>query len=291
MDSITREVVKTKIKSYKGTGFQDILDRILLSIHGERGFQRVKQKRDRGSDGIINGDTVIAAYSPESYSLKNFKKKASSDYKSYDKNWASTHKNWQVFTNLEATAEMILHVDALKSGSPIICIESLLSLVAKQTWTVKQLIFKALEIPDMYLTNDLVSTAIEDLIQLSDKNTEFQPYDKPSYISDKIQLNVSEENQSSFMDEYEECLAKFSIIKHIVKDKSQNDISAIRSKVRSTYLGLSGSFESKLNTMVEVLCGGKKNDDLYRMNMRVVMIYFFEQCLYGIKTRSEVAND
>lgn len=291
MDSITREIVKTKIKSYKGIGFQDILDKILLSIHGEADFQRIKQKKDGGSDGILNGTTVIAAYAPEVYSLRDFKKKTSSDFKAYNNNWSSSHPNWQVFTNLEATAQMVQHVDSLKDGSPIICIEALLSLISKQTWTIKQLIFKVLEIPDTYLTNDVVSTAIEDLIQLSDYDNEFQPYDKPSYISDKIQLNVSEDNQATFMDEYEECLSKFSTINHILKSKSQHDISAIRSKVRSTFLSLSGTFELKLATMVETLCGAKKNDDLYYMNMRVLMVYFFEQCLYGAKTEAEIGND
>lgn len=291
MDNIAREIVKTKLKGFKATGFQDAMDRIFLSIYGEEGFQRVKQKKDGGSDGIINGDTIVAAYSPETYSLRDFKRKISSDFDSYGKNWSSTHPKWKVVTNLEATAQMIQHVDYLKSGSPILCIEGLLELISKQTWTIKQSIFKALNIPDMYLANDVVFTVIEDLIQLSEKQNDFQPYEKPAYIEDKVQLNIGNENQAAFMNEYEDCLALFSTIQYVIKGRPQNDIAAIRSKIRSTYSGLTGTFETKLNVLVDTLCKEKVNDDFYRMNMRVVMIYFFEQCLYGVKTKMELSND
>lgn len=75
MDNILREIIKTKLVSLKGTAFQDGMDRVYLCIHGSTEFQRVKQKRDGGSDGILNGDTVLAAYAPEKYSLADFKKK------------------------------------------------------------------------------------------------------------------------------------------------------------------------------------------------------------------------
>ena len=75
MDNIVREVLKTKIMGLKATAFQDALDRIYLCIYGEENFQRVKQKHDGGSDGILNGETVLAAYAPEKYNLNDFKKK------------------------------------------------------------------------------------------------------------------------------------------------------------------------------------------------------------------------
>lgn len=117
MDNILREIVKTKIVSLKGTAFQDALDRIYACIYGDQSFQRVKQKKDGGSGGIINGSAVLAAYAPESYRLRDFKKKIGADYSSYTNNWSDTHSGWQVVTNLESTAQMIKYVNELKTGA------------------------------------------------------------------------------------------------------------------------------------------------------------------------------
>lgn len=288
MDNILREVLRVKIRGLKATAFQDALDRINLCIHGEGGFQRVKQKHDGGSDGIINGDTILAVYAPEKYNLTDFKKKIGDDFKSYTANWKSTHSKWIVVTNLEATAQMIKFVNELKAGASVLCIEGLLQKIDKQTWTVKTAIFRALDIPDYYLTNDVISTVIEDLIQLSTQDEPFEPYEKPAYIQDKIELNASVEHVAAFMDEYEESLAVFPIISSVVKSRSQGSIAAIRNKVRSTYTSLSGSFEQKFNVLVDNMCQRKSQDDYYTYNMRIVMLYFFEQCLFGKKPKSEV---
>ncbi len=291
MDNILREVLKTRIKGLKATAFQDALDRIFLCIYGENDFQRVKQKHDGGSDGIVKNATILAAYAPEIYSLNNFKKKIKEDFESYKNNWESTHNKWQVVTNLESTAKMIKFVNDLKDGSTIICIERLLQKIADQTWTVKKAIFHALDIPEHYITYDVISTVIEDLIQISGQEEPFKPYEKPAYIQDKIELNVSLEHQPSFVDEYEESLAIFPRVASVIKSKSQDSVAAIRSKVRSTFTSLSGSFEQRLNQLVDVMSEGKSRDDYYRCNMRVIMIYFFEQCLIGIKPKSEANDD
>lgn len=290
MDNIVREIVKTKITSLKGTYFQDAMDRIYLCIYGEGNFQRVKQKKDGGSDGILHNTTILAAYAPEKYSLADFKKKVGGDFSSYTDNWASTHNGWCVVTNLESTAQMIKHVHSLKVDAHIVCIETLLQLISSQTWTIKLSIFRALDISERYIVNDVISQVIEDLIQISDKSSSFDPYEKPAYIDDKISLNVSDENKNTFLDEYEESLALFSIISNVIKSRPQQSVSAIRSKIRSTFTSLTGSFEKKFNDMVSILAQEKTSDDFYSHNLRVVLLYFFEQCLYGAKPKSEIEN-
>lgn len=291
MDNILREIVKTKITSFKGTGFQDSIDRIYLCIYGGKEFQRVKQKNDGGSDGILKGTTILAAYAPEKYVLNDFKKKIGADFISYTKNWSSTHNGWVVVTNLESTAQMIKYVENLKNDSRIICIQALLQLIAEQTWTTKLSIFRALDISERYITNDVISTVIEDLIKLSDEGATFKPYEKPAYIRDKISLNVSDENRDAFIDEYEESLAIFPIVSYVIKSRDQASVSALRSKIRASYLSLTGAFEARMNELVGLFAQDKSTDDFYRLNMRVVMLYFFEQCLYGIKPESETSND
>ena len=290
MDNISREILKVKIAGYKVTGFQDALDRVFLCVYGDS-FQRIKQKRDAGSDGILHGKTILAAYSPETYSLRDFKKKIAGDFDSYNNNWASTHNEWTVVTNLELTTSMHQYVKSLKYNAQIICIESLLELILRQTWTVKLAIFRALDIPDYYINNDVISTIIEDLIQVSEEGKVISPYTKPAYITDKIGLNTSQEHREAFIDEYEESLSSFSIIAHIVKNRRQPSVAALRNKIRSSFIALSGSFEAKLVQLANILAQNKSIDDFYMYNLRVVLIYFFEQCLFGIKSKSEVLND
>jgi hypothetical protein len=57
--------------------------------------------------------------------------------------------------------------------------------------------------------------------------------------------------------------------------------------VRITYSELSGVFLDKLILMVNHLSGSKVVDEYYTYHMRVVLIYFFEQCLFGKKTEEE----
>jgi hypothetical protein len=292
LDNINRDILKVKLNSFKGTAFQDAMDRVFSCIYGDN-FQRIKQKRDAGSDGILFGQTILAGYSPENYSLRDYKKKILGDFKSYQKNWATSHQGWQVVTNLELTSQMLQYTKELKADAEIVCIEKLLALILSQTWTVKLSIFRALDIPDNYINNDVVATIIEDLIQMTDEGSDFSPYTKPLYIKDKIDLNLSPENREIFLDEYEEYLSSFPAIAHVVKNRSQTSILALRSKIRTTYISLSGTFETKLNNLTIGLAQNKSQDDFYVHFLRIVLIYFFEQCLFGAKSTSEleVEND
>ncbi|KEI71414.1 hypothetical protein [Endozoicomonas elysicola] len=286
MDNIARSVLRDKIKSLKATYFQDGLDKIFLVIYEDR-FTRIKQKHDQGSDGIIDNNTIIAAYAPENYSLSDFKKKVGSDYKSYEENWIKTHPCWMVVTNLELLSSMQKYVDGLKSNSKTLCIEGIVELIRKQTWSKINLIFQSLDIPAHYLSNDVVGTVIEDLINVSDNETKIAPYQKPIYIEEKAEINLSDEEYDAFIDEYEEFLQLFSLMKNIIQNQEPKSIQALRTKIRNTFNSTKGEFSSRLNTTCEILASQKYNDDYYMYHMRAVLFYFFEQCLFGKRTSEE----
>lgn len=288
MDNLAREVLKTKLTSLKGTSFQDAMDRIFLIIYEEGNFSRIKQKKDQGSDGILYANTVLAAYAPESYSLNDFKRKTKSDYLSYEKNWLETHDKWLVVTNLEQTSSMYKHIKTLKEDSEIMCIERLLELINEQTWTKKSSIFQALDVPERYLTNDVLAVVVDDLIRLCDNNASFLPYEQPIYTVTKINLNVNEEHRQLFIEEYEEALSLFSTLHHVLQSRNVAGIAAIRDKVRKAYYELSASsFIDKLDLMIKHLSGTKVVDEYYSYHLKVVLVYFFEQCLFGRKTEEE----
>lgn len=287
MDNIVRSTLKTKIESLKGTAFQDALDRILLCIYDEDNFQRIKQKHDQGSDGILHKNTIIAAYAPEKYAMNDFQKKISDDFKSYQKNWESTHNKWVIYTNLESLSSMIKFVDRLKKGTTIVCIDRLLEIISSQNWHKIITIFNALDIPDMYIKSNVLSYIIEDLSKTVKNDDKFIQYEKQIYFEEKIILNVREENISIFLDEYEENLASFSTIKSIIRSYDQSKISTIRNKIRSIFMNTSGDFEARLSSTIKTLSESKYEDDFYLENLRKIVLYFFEQCLFGRKTDSE----
>lgn len=290
MNNITREILKSKLKSLYGDNFQGAVDRIFLIIYDCGEFTRVKQKHDQGSDGILNNQTVLACYSPEQYILSKFKSKIDGDYKSYTKNWAPTHSGWTVVTNLELTAAMLKHVQKLHAKSEIICIEKLLELINKQSWSKKALIFDALEIDKQYIVYDALEEAVNDLIKNSDENTAFKPYTSPVYIETKIEINLSEESIEVFAVEYSEALSLFSIVEAVMNAQNTINANAIRSKIKKTYGLLGGAFDEKIDSMVKILSKEKENDDYYTNHMRVLIIYFFEQCLFGLKAEGEVST-
>lgn len=285
MDKIAVEFLKDKLLSLKGIEFQNAMDDIMSIIY-DNDYTEVKQKRDKGCDGILYNQKILAAYAPEKYSLADFKKKTRGDFKKYSDHWQDTHEEWAVVTNTELTSSMILYVDSLYPNSEIIGINNLVSRIRSAPWVKAIKIFRALQIPERYYTYDLFSFVIEDLIG-SDEPENTLPYEKPIYIEEKITLNISEaENIEIFTEEYEEYFKDYKIIENILSNYSPNDVTALRTKIRSNYLALTGSFLVKIVSLTDILAGNR-NDEIYKQYIRKLIFYFFEQCLIGIKTKIE----
>ena len=289
MDKIAVDFLKDKLLNLKGNEFQNAMDGIMSIIY-ERDYTEVKQKRDKGCDGILYNQKILAAYAPEKYDLADFKKKTNDDFKKYSTHWQNTHKKWAVVTNTELTSSMILHVNSLYHDSEIIGVLDLISIIRNAPWVKVIKIFRALQIPERYCTYDLFSFVIEDLIGSNDPEDNL-PYEKPIYIEEKISLNIlDEESIEIFTEEYEEYFEDYKIIANILSNYSPNDVSALRNKIRSNYLVLAGSFLEKIVSLTIFLAGERK-DEIYKQYIRKLVFYFFEQCLIGIKTKIEKKND
>ncbi len=189
MDNIAKSILKDKISSFNGTYFQDSLDKVFQIIYNDD-FTQIKQKRDQGCDGIINNDTIIAAYAPEKYSLADFKKKVGEDFVKYKKNWCKTHPNWKVVCNLEMTSSMYKFISSLKRDATSLCIDGLVEKIREQPWSKIFLIFESLDIPTRYLSNDIFGIVIRDVISNAEKTVNYLNYEKPIYIEEKAKVNI-----------------------------------------------------------------------------------------------------
>ena len=292
MEKVLHNAIKQQIQALKDISFQFFIDELYLKLYGDE-FVPIKQKQDRGNDGILHGDTILAVYAPEKYTLRAFKKKVEEDFNSYNKNLSGKYPKWQVIFNGEWTTEMVNFVKTLKDDSQIIGINHILELINNLKWSKLKEIADYLNVDNQFFINDILAKVIEDLLKDMRKKgmdaTGNVP-GKATYIEEKIELNYSREDIETAVGEYEDCLVFFTLIKDIIKGYEDEDKSALKNKIRLDYnrhYVLYKDFPNTLNQLTEIYCERHKNDDIYRFYVRVVLIYFFEQCLIGKKTEEE----
>lgn len=285
MDKIAIEFLKDKLNSLTDTDFQKAINDIYPLLYPGN-FQEIKQKRDKGCDGILNGNTIIAAYAPENYNLDDFRKKTTSDYVKYEQNWKQSFPKWNVVTNHPATGSMILHVKNLHNDSILTSVTELVAEIKNASWNTVIKIFRSLQIPERYYTNDLFTYILEDIISMQ-SNGNLPSYEKPIFISDKIEINIEDSySQKLFLEEYEDQIEYFSTIKDVLARFSDEQVLAIRSKIQMQFNSFNGNFIQKLQLLTSAL-SSNKNDDIYQAYVRRITLYFFEQCLFGLKSKLE----
>jgi hypothetical protein len=287
MDVILKHQFKVAIDSKKESQFQEVVNALFLKRYGNK-FVPIKQKHDEGCDGILNNNTVIAAYAPQKANLREFKNKASGDFNSYKDNWQNKYPEWQYVYNGEYTAEMIKHLKDLHSDVQITDINVLIDLIESLPHFKRREIAGYLGINEQYVVNDVMKVVVEDVFKLSEGcGAVKKPHEFPPYIEDKIKLNYDEIDVEDALKEYE-CVAEyFSQLKDVLKSYQDYEIDALKTKLMDSYKKLSGNFKTRFNNMVDEYSAKNKSDDYYVFFIRVVLIYFFETCIIGDRPESE----
>lgn len=287
MDSILRTLFRTAIEGKKDIAFQAVVDSIYAKTFGSR-FTSVKQKRDKGCDGIVENKKIIAAYAPEKPNLKDFKKKADDDFGKYKDNWATTHSEWEYVYNGEFTAQMVQHLDSLKQNCHKVDINCLLDMVDCLPHFRRRELAMELSINEQFIVNDVLKAVIEDLFKLSEQCIEgLKPHVSPPYIEDKIRINYDQKDVEDALKEYECVIKYFGELKDILKAYQDFEVGALKIKLIDCYGKLSGNFKERLEFLTKQFSERNKDDDYYFFFVRVVLIYFFESCVIGKRPESE----
>jgi len=287
MDAIFEYQIRAAIEKLKENNFQEFLVELLVKRHGN-GFTAVKQKRDQGCDGIIDGKTVVAAYAPPKAGLNEFKKKAKDDHDKYNKNWSGKYPRWCFVYNGELTAEMVKCIDDLKADAEKWDIRQIMEIVRGLSWSKKRALAAYLGIDEKYFINDVLRDVIDDMLKTTSEHAETGPQEKPIYIEEKIELNFDKADVDGALREYEEILPFLTELKGVLKAYSDAEVGALKNKIVAEFNKLSGNFKMKLNNLTDGLSERNKKDDLYRFYVRVVLTYIFEICLIGQKVRGEL---
>jgi hypothetical protein len=166
-------------------------------------------------------------------------------------------------------------------------ISHVMDIIRGLNWAKKRELATYLGVDERYFINDVLKNVVEDMTRNSGQSLAPVEQKRPVYIEEKIELNFSKEDVQSVLTEYEETLPYLTELKNVLKSYTDEEIASLKSKVIANYNKLSGDFKTRLNNLNEDLSERNKNDDVYKYYVRVVLIYFFEACLIGKKTKGE----
>lgn len=286
MNQLLKKQMLAAIKLKTDTDFQEFVDFLYSQAHGSL-FTSLKQKIDKGGDGILNGDTILAAYAPEKYSLANFRTKINSDYKKYKANWKSTHKKWMVLTNCELLTNMVMHIESKHSGAEKLGVVEIVTKIEALPWSKIKRIGEFLGIASELLMNDLLGQVIDDLIRTDEEGLAISQRPHALYIEDKIALNYASDEVQMATHQYSHSLEYFNTMQLILQDHTTMEIRALRSRIIGDYSTQGGTFSQRFNALIARYCEKSPNDDLYHFAIVVILTFFFEQCLIGARTTGE----
>jgi hypothetical protein len=290
LDLIHEDRLKNVIQSKHDNDFQNFINRLMLEKHSEdlitvrNGFVCIRQKRDKGNDGILDNETILAVYAPESKpSLKTFKKKIKEDYLKYANNWKEEYPRFCFVYNREYTAGMIQIVNEIDMNIDKWDIEIILKIIKNMYWTNIKNISRYLGLDEEYLKYDILKNVVEDM--MDDVHTSNNPDNKPPiYIEEKVKLNYDIEDVEDALDQYYLCAENFSTLRNILSNYNDSENAALKMRVMRQFAKYSGNFKTKFNYLIEYFVGKNKDDDDYTFNVVVVLTYYFEICTIGKKT-------
>ncbi len=286
---------KTQISSLKGFGFQDFVTQLYLLKYGSDGFLPPRKVQDMGSDGIIlNEKRVIACYGPDKYLLREFFKKAKSDFLNYQENLQSQYQNWTFISNLEVPQEAISKIHAeLCSTAPVLGILNILETIFELSTSKQRKLGQFLGIDNEYFSKEYIKEILNDLLndcEFTENNT---VYTKPIYTPKKIALNYSKSDINEALSEYELFIENgvFQNISKLLKGYDDDEQDRIIYRILFDFKSsTTGSFKNRLKSLTENYLRqySKLNDDEYLFYIGAILFFFFEQCLIGKKTEEEL---
>ncbi len=195
-------------------------------------------------------------------------------------------------TNNDIPEYAIKEIEKLKNDTHIIGIEKLLMMIDELPSYNKREIGKYLNIDRSFFAQDYLNEIIEDLLKdLSVKNDNVIKYERETYFPDKVEINFPKEDYSGIMNEYEKFVDEgvFDNIKNILSGFEDDDKKKIKQKIIIDYNNLYGIFKERFKQLVYkyLVKYSSENDDEYSYYIRAILLYIFEQCLIGQKTKKE----
>lgn len=282
LENTLKHQIRISITINNKNNFQDFINALFLKKYGTN-FLPTRQYKDKGCDGILGNNKVVAIYSPEREALDIFKSKIKSDYEKYTKYWQKQYPYFLYVYNGEYTAEMLIYCDGVSKDVIKWDISHLIEIISDLPYRQLREIVDYLKIDDQYFIFDVLKNVIEDMIKNNLSNNKQKFSNIPPNIIDKIKINYSQKDIDLASKEYENVAEYLAELGKVLKGYDDNEIAALKNKVLTTFNQLAGDFKTRLKNTEDILVGSQNKDDIYRYFVKVVLIYFFESCLIGKK--------
>ncbi len=284
---------RIQIQSLYKFDFQDFITKLLMFRYGATSYIPPRDIRDKGADGIITDkETVIACYGPEKIDKKRYLKKISDDFKLYSDNWQRNYKNWAFVTNNDIPEWAIREINSLKKASSPIGLKNILQMVDELPSFQKRELGSYLNIEKELFAKDYLNEILEDLIKETsfvDENIEYQ---QQVYFPKKVELNYEKEDIDSILQEYDIYFEDgvFSEVESLLFGYEDEETNKLKIRIITDFNSKAGDFKSRLQQLLEKYLDkySSENDDEYLFYIRAILIYLFEQCLIGRKTKGEL---
>lgn len=284
---------RIQIQSLYKFDFQDFITKLFMFRYGADNYTPPRDIKDKGADGIITKkETVVACYGPEKIDKKRYTKKIEDDFKLYSDNWQSKYKNWMFVTNNDIPEWAIIKINSLKKDSSSIGLKNLLQIVDELSSYQKREIGNYLNVPKEFFAQDYLKEIIEDLIKEASFTDENVKYKQRIDFLEKVSLNFKLEDINNILQDYDSYIEKgiFNDISSLLYGYEDEDFEKLKHRIKYDYTNKSGNFKSRLQQLTEKYLDkySSENDDNYLYYIKAVLIYLFEQCLIGNKTKGEL---
>lgn len=139
-----------------------------------------------------------------------------------------------------------------------------------------------------YYKEDYIEEIIQDLLTRA-KNVDFISYNKSDLVPlyKKIEINLDKVDWDGIKSEIDTVVNEFKVIENIIKGYEDNEKDLIKRRIIDDYNKLSGVFKKRLYNLTEQYTKQYRDvdDDGYKLSIKAILLYMFEQCLIGKKAK------
>lgn len=292
MNSLLKNSFRIQIESLNLFKFQDFITELFILRYGSENYIPPREIKDKGADGIItSSNTLIACYGPKTIDKKRYLKKLDDDFRSYEQNWMEDYQNWMFVTNNDIPEYAIKKINTLKHDAFQIGIKNILQFIEELTNSQKRQMGKYLNIDRDLFARDYLKELIEDLLKDAEFTVQNVDYKTQIYFPDKVSLNFAQEDVDKVLDEYDSYFENgvFNVINGLLFGYEDEDFEKLKHKIKYDYINEFGTFKNRLKHLIEkyLYKYASDSDDEYLYYLRAILLYLFEQCIIGDKTKAE----
>lgn len=312
---LLEQAIREKIKISDGKAFQQIFWDVMILRCSD--LQTPRMQHDLGNDGYSPKEKIFfACYAPESlkYDNADTKQKISDDYQDFCNNWKNKFpfEKWIFVTKdnlMGAPHQSIVELNTNGDG------------IVKENWGLEQIVREALcldgaavlrifDLPDSYLVSaiseekdfGIITEIFEFIFSKEIPSVDIGSIKKSenyTELTEKVSLNFSGEELKTAREMIVRNWAHKTLVEKYLKDEEGRNpgrVNALISKMQSDFRRIKNVKNHSVpidsagvieDLAKEYLAKNKQSNPDYVAGARAIILYFFELCFLGKKTKQE----